>query len=116
MRKPSFEKFEKMQSDFYDICRQEGLKYQLIPYFISSHPSCSERDMAALHRRCSKLHLHLEQVQDFTPTPMTLSSTMFYCGFDPYSGTKVEITKDIEKKRAQKEYFFSNKVKHFNKN
>ena len=78
MRKPSFTLFERLNDDFHAICARNGLNYQLIPYFISSHPGCTEQDMQALARKVlGKLHFTLEQVQDLTPTPMTLSSVMF---------------------------------------
>ncbi len=108
MRKPSFEQFETLNNDFKLICRREGLPYQLIPYFISSHPGCTENDMKQLsHKVLGRLHFNLEQVQDLTPTPMTLSSVMFYTGIDPYSGEKVFVAKSQEDKRRQKSYFFS---------
>ena len=79
MRKPPFALFERLTADFQRICRREGLPYQLIPYFISSHPGCPEPDMRSLSEKVlGKLHFNLEQVQDLTPTPMTLSSVMFY--------------------------------------
>ncbi len=107
MRKPSFTLFEQLNADFHAICRQEGLPYQLIPYFISSHPGCTERDMKALSVRVlGKLHFTLEQVQDLTPTPMTLSSVMFYTGIDPYTKQPLFVARDQEAKRKQKSYFF----------
>ena len=108
MRKPSFEQFEQLNSDFKRICRQNELPYQLIPYFISSHPGCREADMKALSERVlGRLHFDLEQVQDLTPTPMTLSSVMFYTGENPYTGEKVYVARSQENKRRQKAYFFS---------
>ena len=89
MRKPPFALFERLNDDFRSICRSNGLNYQLIPYFISSHPGCTERDMQALAGKVlGRLHFTLEQVQDLTPTPMTLSSVMFYTGENPYTGEK----------------------------
>ncbi|MFI3323784.1 MAG: YgiQ family radical SAM protein [Rikenellaceae bacterium] len=112
MRKPSFEQFERLNSDFKLICRREGLPYQLIPYFISSHPACTEQDMKNLSAKVlGRLHFNLEQVQDLTPTPMTLSSVMFYTGIDPYSGEKIFVAKSQEDKRRQKSYFFNGKPK-----
>jgi uncharacterized radical SAM protein YgiQ len=111
MRKPSFEMFERLNSRFNTICRREGLKYQLIPYFISSHPGCEERDMASLARKVlGNLNFSLEQVQDLTPTPMTLSSTMFYMGENPYTGEKVYVARSQDEKRQQKSYFFGGKL------
>ncbi len=107
MRKPPFAMFERLNADFRRICRAEGLPYQLIPYFISSHPGCTERDMHALSEKVSgKLHFALEQVQDLTPTPMTLSSVMFYTGENPYTHEKVYVARSQEEKRRQKSYFF----------
>jgi len=107
MRKPSFTLFEALNRDFNNICRQNGLRYQLIPYFISSHPGCHERDMKALSQKVlGKLNFTLEQVQDLTPTPMTLSSVMFYTGENPYTGQKVYVARSQADKRKQKQYFF----------
>ncbi len=109
MRKPSFALFEKLNRDFRRICEDNGLRYQLIPYFISSHPACRECDMKALADKVlGKLHFDLEQVQDLTPTPMTLSSVMFYTGENPYTGEKVFVARSQEEKRKQKAYFFRN--------
>ena len=107
MRKPSFEQFERLNSDFRRICRDNELPYQLIPYFISSHPACRECDMKALSEKVlGRLHFDLEQVQDLTPTPMTLSSVMFYTGENPYTGEAVYVARSQEDKRRQKAYFF----------
>ena len=107
MRKPSFSLFEELNRNFQNICRQNGLRYQLIPYFISSHPGCREADMRALSQKVlGKLHFTLEQVQDLTPTPMTLSSVMFYTGENPYTGEKVYVARSQDDKRKQKQYFF----------
>ena len=107
MRKPSFTLFEELNRDFNRICRENGLRYQLIPYFISSHPGCREADMQALSRKVlGKLNFTLEQVQDLTPTPMTLSSVMFYTGINPYTGKKVFVARSQADKRKQKQYFF----------
>ena len=107
MRKPPFALFEKLNADFHRICRSEGLNYQLIPYFISSHPGCRENDMKELARKVlGKLRFTLEQVQDLTPTPMTLSSVMFYTGENPYTHEKVYVARSQEEKRRQKSWFF----------
>ena len=107
MRKPPFAQFERLNDSFARICRREGLPYQLIPYFISSHPGCTERDMRALADKVlGRLHFDLEQVQDLTPTPMTLSSVMFYTGEDPYTRQRVFVARSQEEKRRQKSYFF----------
>ena len=108
MRKPPFTLFEKLNTDFHRICREEKLPYQLIPYFISSHPGCTEQDMKALAEKVlGRLHFNLEQVQDLTPTPMTLSSVMFYTGENPYTHEAVYVARSQEEKRRQKSYFFS---------
>ncbi len=107
MRKPPFALFEKLNADFHRICRREGLNYQLIPYFISSHPGCRESDMRALSEKVlGRLHFNLEQVQDLTPTPMTLSSVMFYTGENPYTHERVYVARSQDDKRRQKSYFF----------
>ncbi len=107
MRKPPFALFERLNDDFRAICRREGLPYQLIPYFISSHPGCTEGAMRALSERVlGRLHFNLEQVQDLTPTPMTLSSVMFYTGENPYTHEPVYVARTQEEKRRQKSYFF----------
>ena len=110
MRKPSFALFEQLNGDFNRICRQNGLRYQHIPYFISSHPGCRETDMQQLSSKVlGRLHFTLEQVQDLTPTPMTLSSVMFYTGENPYTGKCVYVARSQEEKRRQKQYFFAKK-------
>lgn len=110
MRKPSFTMFEELNSRFRRICRNEGLNYQLIPYFISSHPGCREQDMRALSQRVlGHLNFTLEQVQDLTPTPMTLSSVMFYTGENPYTHERVYVARSQDDKRRQKSYFFAKK-------
>ena len=106
MRKPSFALFRDLNECFQKICRDEGLNYQLIPYFISSHPGCTERDMRNLAAETRRLHFRLEQVQDLTPTPMTLSSVMFYTGENPYTDEKVYVARSQDEKRRQKSYFF----------
>lgn len=110
MRKPSFELFEKLNADFRAVCRREGLNYQLIPYFISSHPGCTEQDMRALSQKVlGRLNFNLEQVQDLTPTPMTLSSVMFYTGENPYTGERLYVARNQDDKKRQKSYFFRKK-------
>ena len=106
MRKPPFDRFRELNAQFNRICSEEGLNYQLIPYFISSHPGCTEMDMRHLADETRRLHFRLEQVQDLTPTPMTLSSVMFYTGENPYTGEKVYVARSQEEKRRQKSYFF----------
>ena len=110
MRKPSFELFERLNGDFRTICKREGLNFQLIPYFISSHPGCTEQDMRSLSQKVlGRLHFNLEQVQDLTPTPMTLSSVMFWTGENPYTGERLYVARNQEDKKRQKSYFFRKK-------
>ena len=110
MRKPSFALFEQLNDDFRAVCRHEALNFQLIPYFISSHPGCTEQDMRSLAQKVlGKLHFNLEQVQDLTPTPMTLSSVMFYTGENPYTGERLYVARNQEDKKRQKSYFFRKK-------
>lgn len=106
MRKPSFELFYSFNTLFGKINRREGLPQQLIPYFISSHPGCTEEAMAELAVATKHLHFHLEQVQDFTPTPLTLATEMYYTGIDPYSGERVYTARTAEQKLNQRKYFF----------
>ncbi|MBQ0081176.1 MAG: YgiQ family radical SAM protein [Alistipes sp.] len=107
MRKPPFKMFEKTKELFDGICQKAGLPYQIVPYFISSHPGCSVEHMRLLHKKVlSSMHMTLEQVQDFTPTPMTLSSVMFYTGENPYTHEKVYVARSLKEKEAQKNLFF----------
>ena len=106
MRKPSFDLFSEFKLLFDRVCRKHGLKQQIIPYFISSHPGCTEEDMAELAVITKKLDFHLEQVQDFTPTPMTVATEMFYTGLDPYTLRPVFTAKNQQQKLAQRKYFF----------
>lgn len=106
MRKPSFKHYYAFHTLFHRISREAGLKQEIIPYFISSHPGCRLEDMAHLAAETKKLDLRLEQVQDFTPTPLTLSSVMYYCGFDPYTGHKLTIASKLEDKHTQNRFFF----------
>lgn len=106
MRKPEFKLFYDFKRIFDDVNRRCGLKQQLIPYFISSHPGCREVDMAELAAETKQLNMHLEQVQDFTPTPMTLATEMYYTGIHPYTGERVFTAIRPEEKLAQRKYFF----------
>ena len=106
MRKPSFALFDQFKRIFDRINREEGLNQQIIPYFISSHPGCREADMAELAVKTKRLDFHLEQVQDFTPTPMTVSTETWYTGFDPYTLEPVFSAKTPREKLAQRQYFF----------
>lgn len=106
MRKPSFALYYDFKKVFDRVNRINGLNQQLIPYFISSHPGCREVDMAELAVETKNLNLHLEQVQDFTPTPMTLSTEIYYTGFHPYTGERVFTATTRDEKLAQRKYFF----------
>ena len=106
MRKPSFKQFEEFKKIFDQINRQENLRQQIIPYFISSHPGCKEEDMAELAVITKRLDFHLEQVQDFTPTPMTVSTETWYTGFHPYTLQPVFSAKTQREKLAQRLFFF----------
>jgi len=106
MRKPSFELFKQLKQWFDALNEKFGQKQQLIPYFISSHPGSTEQDMKQLAEETRKLNFKLEQVQDFTPTPMTLASTIYYTGINPYTGEKVYVARSVEEKRKQQSYFF----------
>lgn len=106
MRKPSFALYYDFKRIFDKVNRVNGLNQQLIPYFISSHPGCREVDMAELAVETKGLNLHLEQVQDFTPTPMTLSTEIYYTGIHPYTGEKVYTATTRDEKLAQRKYFF----------
>ena len=106
MRKPSFQQFYEFKRQFDRINREENLREQIIPYFISSHPGCHEEDMAELAVITKQLDFHLEQVQDFTPTPMTNATETWYTGFDPYTLEPVYSAKSPREKLAQRQYFF----------
>ena len=106
MRKPSFKLFHKLKRVFDEINKEEGLNQQLIPYFISSHPGCENVDMANLAVETKQLDFKLEQIQDFTPTPMTLATVIYYTGYHPYTMQKVFTPKSQKEKLAQRKYFF----------
>ena len=106
MRKPGFEQFEQFKKTFDKVNAEAGLRQQLIPYFISSHPGCTPQDMALLAVITKKLNFHLEQVQDFTPTPMTLSTEIFYTGINPYTMQPVYVPRTDRDKQAQRMFFF----------
>ena len=106
MRKPSWNNYLRFRDLFLRINKEAGLNQQLIPYFISSHPGCTKRDMAQLADETKKMHYRPEQVQDFTPTPMTLSTTMFYTGINPYTREPIYVARTPEEKKQQNQYFF----------
>lgn len=106
MRKPPFSLFNKLKKRFDQVNEKYHLNQQLIPYFISSHPACTLMDMAELAVKTKDLGYHLEQVQDFTPTPMTLATEIYYSGYDPYTLKPVFVAKNKEEKLAQQRFFF----------
>ncbi|MBR6245803.1 MAG: YgiQ family radical SAM protein [Bacteroidales bacterium] len=109
MAKPSFRLFERLRTEFDKINREAGRHSGIVPYFISSHPGCTMHDMEKLAHNPALRGLYMEQVQDFTPTPMTTSSVMFYTGLDPRTLKPVFVERDPEKKKHQKSYFFKRK-------
>ena len=109
MAKPSFKLFERLRKEFDKINREAGTHTGLVPYFISSHPGCTMKDMERLAHHPSLKGIWMDQVQDFTPTPMTTSSVMFYSGYDPRTMKKVFTEHDPERKKAQKSLFFKKK-------
>ena len=106
MRKPSYKLFQSFDRLFKKTVESAGKKYQLVPYFISGHPGSKAEDMAELAVQAKRQNLYLEQVQDFTPTPMTLATTMYYTGINPYTGKSVYTAKGADEKKAQKRFFF----------
>lgn len=106
MRKPPFEQFERFRDFFLKVNQEEGLNQQIIPYFISSHPGCTSLDMAELAVKTKSLHFQLEQVQDFTPTPMTLSTVMYYTGINPDTMQPVYVARSKDDKLRQRQFFF----------
>ncbi len=109
MRKPTFALFHKFKATFDRINKKAGLRQQLIPYFISSHPGCTEEDMAELAVITRSLDFKLEQVQDFTPTPMTVATVIYYSGYHPYTLQPVYVAKTKQDKERQRQYFFWHK-------
>lgn len=106
MRKPSFLQFQQFKRTFDKLNKELNLKQQLIPYFISSHPGCTEEDMAELAVITKNLNFHLEQVQDFTPTPMTVATEAYYTGYHPYTLEPVYTARNPKQKLAQRQFFF----------
>lgn len=106
MRKPSFKYFKLFKQKYDQISKKHNLKQPLIPYFISSHPGCEEQDMANLAAETKDMGFQLEQVQDFTPTPMTVAEVIYYSGVHPYTLKPIKTAKTREEKQAQNNYFF----------
>ena len=114
MRKPAFDLFLKFKKIFDKTNSEYALKQQLIPYFISSHPNCTEADMAELAAMTKQMDFRLEQVQDFTPTPMTLATAIYYSGIHPYTMEKIYTARTKEEKLAQQKFFFWHKREYKN--
>ncbi len=110
MRKPSYKYFEEFRQEFNRINKKYNLKQQIIPYFISAHPATEMSDMKSLYQKTSSAGFRLEQVQLFTPTPLTLSSVIFYTGINPYTGESVYVAKSKEDRQKQHSYFFSSQA------
>ena len=109
MAKPSFRLFERLRKEFDGVNRRAGTHVELVPYFISSHPGCTLKDMQDLSRHPALKGIWMDQVQDFMPTPMTTSSVMFYSGIDPRTMKPVFVERDPARKKAQKSQFFRKK-------
>lgn len=106
MRKPSFSYFYQFKERFEEISRKKGIKQEIIPYFISSHPGCTPEDMARLAAKTKALGYKLEQIQDFTPTPMTVATEIYYSGYHPYTLKKVQTAITLDEKTRQRSFFF----------
>lgn len=106
MRKPSFQQFHAFKKVFDKLNKENGMKQQLIPYFISSHPGCTEVDMAELAAETKPLGFKLEQVQDFTPSPMTVATEAYYTGYHPYTLENMYTARTKEQKMGQRKFFF----------
>ena len=111
MGKPSFCLFERLRKEFDSVNREAGTHVGLVPYFISSHPGCTLKDMERLANHPALKGIWMDQVQDFTPTPMTTSSVMYYSGYDPRDLKPVFTERDMDRKRKQKSFFFVNSSK-----
>ncbi len=109
MRKPAFELFRQLKKRYDAITRKTDRKGVIVPYLISSHPGCTERKMEEMAEELNDLGIKPEQVQEFTPTPMTLSTTIWYTGFNPYTGKKVYIPRDVKERKRQKDVLFRRK-------
>jgi len=106
MRKPSFNYFKQFKKKFEEVSKKIGMNQQIIPYFISSHPACTQVDMASLAVKTNELGYKLEQIQDFTPTPMTLSTEIYYSGYHPYTLKEVYCATHSDEKTKQRQFFF----------
>jgi radical SAM superfamily enzyme YgiQ (UPF0313 family) len=115
MRKPSFDLYDSFKKKFNKISEEAGLNQQIIPYFISSHPGSKEEDMAKLASDTKSAGLQLEQVQGFTPTPMTNATVMYYSGVNPYNLKPIYSAKSKQEKERQHMFFFWYKPEFRNK-
>ena len=106
MRKPSFTQFYDFKKIFDRVNKELNLRQQIIPYFISSHPGCTAEDMAELAVITKRLDFHLEQIQDFTPTPMTVATEAWHTGYHPYTLQPIFSAKTQREKLAQRMFFF----------
>ena len=106
MRKPPFQIFKDFKQSFEQICQEKGLNHQLVPYFISSHPGCALEDMAQLALETKNLGYRLQQAQDLTPTPMTLSAVLYYTGYNPYTRKNVYTAKSNQEKQSQRKFIY----------
>ena len=111
MAKPSFRLFERLRKEFDGVNRAAGTHVGLVPYFISSHPGCRLQDMEKLASHPALKGIWMDQVQDFTPTPMTTSSVMYWSGLDPRDMSPVFTEHDMSRKQEQKSFFFKNSSK-----
>ena len=106
MKKPSFKLFERLRREFDKFTKEKGLRYQIVPYFISSHPGCTMKDMENLANHPALRGVYTDQVQDFTPTPMTKSSAAYYSQMDPKGFKPIFVERNMDRKKMQKSYFF----------
>ena len=106
MRKPSFKHFHEFKKRYERINKKHGLNQPLIPYFISSHPGSTEEEMANLAAETKDMGFRLEQVQDFTPTPMTVATIIYYTGLHPYTLRPIYTAKTKQEKKKQHIFFF----------
>ena len=101
MGKPEISSFEEFSREFFQACKQAGLKRQIIPYIIIGHPGTTIQDALELRRWLVRNRLKVEQVQEFTPTPMTISTCMYYTGLDYYTGRPIHVPKPSEIRRQK---------------
>ena len=102
MGKPHIETFNRFAKEFYRLTKQAGKEQYLIPYLMSSHPGSTLKDAVQLAVYLKRNHIRPEQVQDFYPTPGTVSTCMYYTGIDPLSGKPVFVPKSPEEKALQR--------------